>query len=265
MFSWKCCGSWKKQDTLQVLQFSHPVAYSRVPAFLRIDKTLLEALKKARNNSLVNRMVDEYDKTGWESPWHRASQQLHALKKMLACPSTEQEPRNFLFLSPLKQISNLVSYSLPLRDENWEMNREKSPAIYFHYLGSAALAKAFPTTFLEVQELQKLVLKLDFPLSSSTFLGTSPFCCQGYKKWGFPSSRKADAQSQKDFSQGCSISQYFDCAIIPSSLLSDKVSPRTFSLKLNQMSSMLWMFQKKQNFEKDPKLKWIRVLYPYQS
>lgn len=199
MFSWKCCGSWKKQDTLQVLQFSHPVAYSRVPAFLRIDKTLLEALKKARNNSLVNRMVDEYDKTGWESPWHRASQQLHALKKMLACPSTEQEPRNFLFLSPLKQISNLVSYSLPLRDENWEMNREKSPAIYFHYLGSAALAKAFPTTFLEVQELQKLVLKLDFPLSSSTFLGTSPFAARDIKNEVFQAPEKQMHRVRKTF------------------------------------------------------------------
>lgn len=69
------------QDTLQILQCSRPVAYSRVPAFLGIDKIVLEALKKARNNSLVNRMVDEFDKTGWESPWHRASQQLHALKK----------------------------------------------------------------------------------------------------------------------------------------------------------------------------------------
>lgn len=148
LFSCRCCGLWKKQDTLQILQGSHPVALSKVPAFLRIDKTVLEALKKARNNSLVNRMVDEYDKTGWESPWHRASQQLHALKKMLACPSTEQEHRNFLFLSPLKQISNLVSYSLPLRDEYWEINRAKSPAIYFHYLRSTALAKAFLTTFL---------------------------------------------------------------------------------------------------------------------
>lgn len=188
-------------------------------------------------------MVDEYDKTGWESPWHHASQQLHALKKMLACPSTEQEPRNFLFLSPLKQISNLVSYSLPLRDEDWEINRVKSPDIYFHYLGSTALEKAFPTTFLEVQELQKLVLKLDFPLGSSTFLGTSPSCCQEYKKMSFfLSSRKADARSQKDFSQGCSTSQCLDRAVIPSSLLSDKVSPRTFFLKLNQMSNMLWMF-----------------------
>lgn len=88
-FSCRCSGSWKKQDMLQILQCSHPVAYSRAPAFLRIDKTILEALKKARNNSLVNRMVDEYDKTGWESLWHRASQQLHALKKMLACPSRQ--------------------------------------------------------------------------------------------------------------------------------------------------------------------------------
>lgn len=88
-FSCRCCGSWKKQDTLQVLQCSHPAAYSRAPAFLRIDKAVLEALKKARNNSLVNRMGDEYGKTEWESLWHCASQQLHALEKMLACPSPE--------------------------------------------------------------------------------------------------------------------------------------------------------------------------------
>lgn len=148
LFSCRCCGSWKMQDTLQILQCSHPVAYSRVPAFLGIDKTVLEPLKKARNNSLANRMVDDYDKTGWESPWHRASQQLHALKKMLACPSTDQELRNFLFFSPPKQVTNLVSYSLPLRDEDWEINRAKSPAIYFHYLRLTALAKDFLTTFL---------------------------------------------------------------------------------------------------------------------
>lgn len=101
-------------------RFCNSVILLHTRGFLLFSELIrvLEALKKARNHSLVNRMVDEYDKTGWESPWHCASQQLHALKKMLACPSTEQEPRKFLLLSPLKQISNLVSYSLPLRDED---------------------------------------------------------------------------------------------------------------------------------------------------
>lgn len=162
-FSCRCCGSWKKRDTLQILQCSHPVAYSRVPAFLWIDKTVLEALKKARNNSLVNRMVDEYGKTGWESPWHHASQQLQALKKMLARPSTEQELRNFLFLSLLKQISILVSYSLPLRDEDWEINGVKSPAIYFRYLRLTALAKGFLTYISVSKRIRKACIKVGFP------------------------------------------------------------------------------------------------------
>lgn len=64
---------------------NHPVAQLKVPAFLRIGKIVIQALKKARNNSIVNRMADE-DKTGWESPWHRAPQQLCASRKTLACP-----------------------------------------------------------------------------------------------------------------------------------------------------------------------------------
>lgn len=185
-------------------------------------------------------MVDEYDKTGWESPWHHASQQLHALKKMLACPSTEQEPRNFLFLSPLKQISNLVSYSLPLRDEDWEINRVKSPDIYFHYLGSTALEKAFPTTFLEVQELQKLVLKLDFPLGSSTFLGTFPSCCQEYKKNEFFSElqKSRRTESERLFSRLQHIPMFRPCC-------HTLITPewQSFSQNFFSKSNMLWMFQ----------------------
>lgn len=67
-------------------------------------------------------MVDEYDKTGWESPWHRAPQQLCALKKTLAC-SLQLNKRlgTSQFLSLLKQIPKLIIYSLPLRDKDREI------------------------------------------------------------------------------------------------------------------------------------------------
>lgn len=55
-----------------MLQLTHPVAQRRVPALLRTDEIVIRALKKARNNPTVNRMVDEYDKTGWERPWQCA-------------------------------------------------------------------------------------------------------------------------------------------------------------------------------------------------
>lgn len=99
-----------------MLQLRHPVARFRVPAFLRIDEIVVHALKKAKNNPTVNRMVDEYDKTGWESPWHHAPQQLHALKKKSVCPRQLQKRLGTSqFLSPLKQITEMIIYSLPLR------------------------------------------------------------------------------------------------------------------------------------------------------
>lgn len=47
----------------------------------------------ARNNPRVTRMGDEYDRAGWESPWHRAPQQLRAFRKTLAGALPLDEPR----------------------------------------------------------------------------------------------------------------------------------------------------------------------------
>lgn len=120
-----------------MLQLSHPVAAQfRVPAFLRSDEIIVHTLKKAKNNPTANRMVDEHDKTGWESPWHQAPQQLHALKKQSVCP---RQPKKRLgtsqFLSPLKQVTEMIIYSLPLRAKGQEITiGQKSPAMYLKNL-----------------------------------------------------------------------------------------------------------------------------------
>lgn len=135
--SLRCCGTREKQSSLQMLQLSHPVAAQfRVPAFLRSDEIIVHTLKKAKNNPTANRMVDEHDKTGWESPWHQAPQQLHALKKQSVCP---RQPKKRLgtsqFLSPLKQVTEMIIYSLPLRAKGQEITiGQKSPAMYLKNL-----------------------------------------------------------------------------------------------------------------------------------
>lgn len=65
----------------------------------------------------------------------------------------------FLFLSPLKQISNLVSYSFPLRDEDWEINRVKSPALF----GFDCFKKGFSDYIFRCKRIRKACVKFGFP------------------------------------------------------------------------------------------------------